>query len=251
MNISAIIIARNEEENIEKCIKALSFVDEIIVINNDSIDGTISIARKLGAKIYPVSGLDFSYLRNVGKEKASSSWLLYIDADEQVTRELAEDIKKIKDEKKLSAYSLRRKNYYLGHPWPKIEEIVRLIKKDSLIGWQGSLHESPVVAGKIGKLQTYLNHYTHRDLSSMVTKTNEWSEIEARLRYQNNHPKMTWWRFIRVMLIAFYNSYIRDEGWKVGVVGIIEGLYQAFSMFITYAKLWEMQNRTDGNKNDG
>jgi hypothetical protein len=118
-----------------------------------------------------------------------------------------------------------------------------LIKKDSLISWQGSLHESPQVSGKIGKLDSYVLHHTHRDLTSMLNKTNEWSDIEARLRFQSGHPQMIWWRFFRVTLTAFYNSYIRDEGWKVGVVGLIEGIYQAFSIFITYAKLWELQNK--------
>lgn len=239
-----IIITRNEQENIAECINSLRFADEIIVINNDSIDDTVKLAKKLGAKVYTVSGLDFSYLRNVGKEKATSPWLLYIDADERVTHELTEEIKNIRDEKELSAYSLKRKNYYLGYPWPKTEEIVRLIKKDSLIVWQGSLHESPVVAGKVGKLHSYLLHYTHRDLTSMVIKTNEWSDIEAHLRYQSGHPKMTWWRFLRIMMWAFWRSYISERGWQVGTIGLIESIYQAFSIFITYAKLWELQNKS-------
>lgn len=247
MKISAVIITRNEEENIEECIKSLSFADEIIVVDNGSIDDTLKIVKNLGAKFYQVSGLDFSYLRNVGREKATFPWLLYIDADERITKELAQEIKNIKDGEEFAAFCLKRKNYYLGHPWPKTEEMVRLIKKDSLLGWQGSLHESPKLTGKVGKLYSYLLHYTHRDLTSMVAKTNEWSDIEARLRYQDGHPRMTWWRFLRVMLMAFYNSYIKDEGWRVGVVGLIEGIYQTFSIFITYAKLWELQNKAAKN----
>lgn len=76
----------------------------------------------------------------------------------------------------------------------------------------------------------------------MVEKTNKWSDTEALLRFNSNHPKMTWWRFPRVMLTAFFNSYIRQGGWKAGAVGLIESVYQSFSMFITYAKLWELQN---------
>lgn len=244
MKISAIIIARNEEENIKQCIENLKFVDEIVVVDNKSKDKTVQIAKRQGAKIYEVPGLDFSYLRNIGKEKAKGEWLFYIDADERVSKELLEEIKKvIAKSGKFSAFSFVRKNYFFGKPWPKKEEVIRLIKKDKLLGWQGSLHEAPIVIGKVGKLKSVLYHYTHSDLSLMVKKTNEWSEIEAQIRYRSGHPVMSWWRFFRVMFSSFCSSYIKDGGWKVGDVGLIESIYQAFSTFITYAKLWEKQNK--------
>ena len=107
------------------------------------------------------------------------------------------------------------------------------------------LHESAKIKGTVGRLSGELLHFTHRNLDSMLQKTIEWSEIEAQLRINAHHPTMTWWRFLRVMLTAFYDSYIRQKGWKVGVVGIIEAMYQSFSMFITYARLWEMQQKKD------
>jgi hypothetical protein len=67
--------------------------------------------------------------------------------------------------------------------------------------------------------------------------------MEANLRIQANHPKMSWWRFFRVMFTAFYGSYIKQEGWRAGTAGLVESIYQAFSMFITYAKLWEKQQK--------
>lgn len=245
MNISAIIITRNEEENVSECIKTLDFVREIIVVDNGSSDNTCDIVKEMGAKVYVISGLDFSYLRNIGREKAKSDWLFYIDADERVTKELSLEIKKaVKKPDGYVAYSVIRKNYFLGNPSPHLEKIIRLIKKDALIGWQGSLHESPIIAGSVGKLDNYLLHYTHRDISSMVAKTNEWSEIEAQLLYKSSHPMMKEWRFLRIMVTAFLRSYIKDKGWKMGKVGFIEGVYQAFSSFITYAKLWEKQHKT-------
>ena len=71
----------------------------------------------------------------------------------------------------------------------------------------------------------------------------EWSKVEAELRFESNHPKMSAWRFFRVILTAFFNSYIKQRGWKVGAMGLIESIYQAFSIFITYARLWELQER--------
>lgn len=244
MKLSTIIITRNEEENIAACIDNLKFSDEIIVVDNNSSDKTVKIAKEKSAKVYNIKGLDFSYLRNIGKEKASFAWLFYIDADERVTPELEKNITSaLNSPKNYSAYKIIRKNYFLGKPWPFVEKIARVIKKDSLIGWQGSLHESPIIAGKVGEIKGELLHFTHRDLASMVDKTNEWSEIEAQLLYKSNHPPMSWWRFFRIMITSFYNSYIKHRGWKMGVTGFIESIYQSFSSFITYTKLWEKQNR--------
>lgn len=242
--LSAIIITRNEEEGIVSCIHAVKeFADEIIVIDNDSSDRTEKTAKATGARVYTVPGLDFSYLRNFGKEKAQSEWLLYLDTDERISPKLAKEIRQaISNSESPAGYSLMRKNHYFGKVWPKTEYIIRLIRKDALIGWQGVVHETAIVAGTIGQLQGPLLHYAHTNLTAMVKKTNEWSEIESQIRFKSDHPSMTWWRFFRVMLTAFWSSYVTDGGWKVGTTGLVESIYQSFSMFITYAKLWEKQS---------
>jgi glycosyltransferase involved in cell wall biosynthesis len=242
--ISGVIIARNEEEMIDEALESLSFCDEIVLIDNGSTDKTKEIAEKRGAKIYEIQTNDFSELRNFGLKKAESDWILYLDADERINDELKDSIKKaISEDSEYTAYFIKRKNYYLGrHQWPYIEKLQRLFKREKLKNWYGKLHESPVIEGKVGLLgDGFILHFTHRDLESMLNKTIEWSSQEALLRYNSGHPQMTWWRFPRVMLSAFFNSYIRQQGYKAGVVGVIESVYQSFSMFVTYAKLWELQ----------
>ena len=254
--ISAVIITKNAESLIADCIDSLSFCDEILIIDNSSSDRTGEIANKMGAKVFGRSSDDFSDLRNFGLEKATSEWVLYVDADERATAALAVDIKyriSIRQPAdKYSAFRVKRKNFYFGsskkNEWPYIERLERLFKKNKLDGWYGRLHESPKVKGEIGELEGYLLHYTHRDLSSMVKKTIEWSKIEAELRLKAGHPKVTWWRFPRVMLTAFFNSYIKQGGWRVGTVGLVESMYQAFSIFVTYARLWEMQQEIKNQK---
>jgi glycosyltransferase involved in cell wall biosynthesis len=242
--ITAILITRNEEKMIIDALESVSFCDEIIVIDNNSVDLTKDNSEKHGAKVYEIKSNDFSELRNFGLSKAESEWVLYIDADERINDELKDSIKKnIAKNSKYSAFLLKRKNFYFGkHEWPKIEKMERLFKKDNLTKWQGKLHESPIVDGEIGEIKDgFILHFTHRDLESMLNKTIEWSTQEAMLRYNNGHPQMTWWRFPRVMLTAFFDSYIKKGGYKAGAVGVVESVYQAFSMFITYAKLWELQ----------
>lgn len=244
IRISVVVIAKNEEIRIARCLSSLSWTDEIIVVDNGSTDNTREIANQHGATVISAGDIrDFANLRNVGREKARGEWLFYIDADEVVSEELHKEIQELVTHSSslINGYVIRRKNYYLGHPWPGDEYILRLMRKDALIKWYGELHETARVNGKIGTLQEPILHDTHRTLEEMVTKTNTWSNTEAKLRFDAAHPPVVWWRFIRVMLTAFFDSFIKQGGWRVGVVGWIESIYQAFSIFITYAKLWEMQ----------
>ncbi|RJQ37725.1 glycosyltransferase family 2 protein [Candidatus Microgenomates bacterium] len=248
MKISVVIIAKNAQDQIKECLSSVSFANEVLVVDSGSTDNTIEIAKGMGAKILGCKTADFSEMRNIGLEKAAGEWVLYIDTDEVISPELEADIKlKISsNEPNIAAYKVKRKNFYLGkHEWPKIEKLERLFKRNFLKGWYGSLHESPIIKGEIGELEGFLLHYTHRNLTLMLAKTIEWSKVEAQLRFKANHPKMSWWRFPRVMFTAFFDSYVKQGGWKVGTAGLVESIYQSFSMFVTYARLWEMQAKKD------
>lgn len=248
MKLSAVIIAKNEEEMIRGALDSVKFCDEIILIDNDSSDNTAQIAKDRGARTFKIETSDFSELRNKGLKEASGEWIFYIDCDERVSDELRENIHKaVSDKNNVSAYQVLRKNYYFGNTlWPKVEKMERLFKKTRLEGWYGRIHESPKFEGKIEVLDGFLLHFTHRNLAQMLNKTIEWSDTEARVKFEANHPRIKSWRIFRVMLTAFLGSYLRDEGFRAGKTGIMEGVYQAFSTFITYAKLWELQNK---NKN--
>ena len=248
IKISAVILTKNSEYLIADCIDSVSFCDEIIVIDDYSTDRTAELAKHLGASVFPYSSESFAKKRDLGLKKAKGKWILYLDVDERVSPELAKAIQEVLERKKdiFAAYRVNRKNFYLGNnEWPTMERLERLFKRSKLEEWYGDLHESPRVNGDVGDLtEGYIKHYTHQDLTSMLNKTIQWSKIEAELRFNSDHPRMFWWRFFRVMVTAFYDSYIRQKGYKVGTAGLIESMFQSFSMFITYARLWEMQNGT-------
>lgn len=245
MVLSAVIIARNEEKNIVDCIESIKFFDEIIVVDNNSSDLTVDLAKKNGAKVISEKFTDFSQQREAGFKHAKGDWIFYIDADERVTEKLKESILlvvKNKDSKEV--YKLKRKNFYFGkYEWKFYAEIERLFKKDALKGWFGEIHESPNFIGNVGLLSGFLDHYTHNDLTSMMNKTIKWSDTEAKIRFDANHPKMSWWRFPRVMITSFLTYYISQKGYKLGTAGLVESMFQSYSTFITYAKLWEMQEK--------
>jgi glycosyltransferase involved in cell wall biosynthesis len=242
--ISAIIIAKNEAPRLSRCLSSLAWTDEQIVIDNDSVDDTGLIAKKQGAIIVKKSGNNFAELRNEGAMKAVGTWLLYVDADEIIPDTLKEEILHLVHASiSKDAYFISRQNFYLGKRWPTRDKMIRFIKKQALITWNGSLHEHPEIRGEVSEFIHPLLHDTHRTITEMVTKTNEWSDMEAKLRFDAYHPPMVWWRFLRVMFTAFFQSFVNQGGWRAGTVGWIESIYQAFSMFITYAKLWELQQK--------
>jgi hypothetical protein len=206
----------------------------------------VRIAKKHNAMILAQKNIHFAKLRNLAKTKATGDWLLYIDSDEVVSAVLADNICRVTDawvSGSPTVYQLKRKNYYLGYQWPMHELMSRLFHRSAQVDWQGSLHETPVTVGVSSVLDGFLYHDTHRSLEQMVEKTNVWSDVEAANRYDMNHPRVSWWRFIRVMITAFLDTFVRQGGWKAGTIGWIESVYQAFSMFITYAKLWELQQK--------
>lgn len=243
--ITAIILTKNEENRLAGCLDSIAWVDEIIVVDNGSTDDTRDIAKKYKAKIVVSDSRDFSVLRMKGRDASTGAWLLYIDADETVPADLAREIRATVDgftESDPKGYFITRRTWYLGHEWPVRDKMQRFFYRPALTGWSGPLHETALVDGAVATLKNPLLHHTHRTLEEMVSKTNEWSTVEAGLRADAQHPPVVWWRLLRVMATGFWTSYSAG-GWRMGTVGLIESIYQGFSMFITYAKLWEMQQQ--------
>lgn len=245
--ISAIVITRNEERMINECLESLGFADEIIVVDTGNTDNTNILARRHHARIVKSKGGDYSQYRNDGLKKAKYDWILYVDADERVSEKLKQEISDLinNPEPGIGAYAIPRKNIYLGREmkyggWGN-DYVIRLFVKSGLEGWHFPLHEQPVFKGKMGKLSSKLEHYSHRDLASMLNKTLEFTLYEARLRFESHHPPVVWWRIFRVMASEFWLRFIRLQAWRDGVEGCIDGIFQVFNTFIIYARLWEMQ----------
>ncbi len=229
MKISAILIFNNDSDRdlLKKCLESISWVDEIVKVDTQNLSG------------------GFAGWRNLGAKKAKGDWLFYIDFDESVTHDLKEEILKVTSQNSYSAYAIPRRNIIFGKEmkycglWP--DYVLRLINKEKLIGWFGELHEQPKINGETSHLKSHLIHTKHKELSEMVEKTNKWSEIEAKLMFEANHPKMNLWRFFTAGFREFWKRMIIQLAFLDGTEGVIYGLYQVYSRLISYTKLWEMQ----------
>lgn len=250
-SLSIILLAGNEESVIVDCIKSCLWADQLILVAANSTDSTKKIAKDIDPNIKIIETFDeynknFSKWRNLGYKAAASDWILYIDADERITPELKDEIEKtINQDKTNNYYVIPRANHFLGKrvryggSYP--DYVKRLYNSKFFKGYQGVLHEEPIVEGKLGYLKNDLLHFTHRDLTSMMKKTIVWTEMEAQALFESNHPPVVWWRFPRMMITKFFERLIKQKMWKDGMVGWISVLFETFDTFIIYARLWELQ----------
>jgi len=250
VKITAIVLAKNEEKVIAECLESLSWTNEILLVDSGSTDKTIGIANKFKAKVIRTDKGSYSEWRNLGYKEATGDWICYVDADERVTPLLRKEILQTVSSKQsvvnsYSAYAIPRRNFVFrkelkyGGWWP--DYVKRLFLKKDFLGWTGELHEEPEFNGELGHLKNPLIHFKENKLEEMVEKTNRWSEVEAKLMFEANHPPMNILRFGSAMWREFWFRMIKKVAFLDGPVGIIFALYQVYSRFVSYAKLWELQ----------
>ncbi len=243
--ISVVIITKNEEDLIRISLESVKWADEIIVIDNGSTDKTVEIAKSYTDKVFIVNEEGFNARRVKGMEEAKGDWVLYVDADERVLKPLQEEIRELVQSNNYSAYALSRRNIIFGKEqkynafWP--DWVIRLIKKDDFIDWVGEVHEYVTFKGKLGYSKNSLLHLTHRGLDQIVIKSLEWSKIDAKLRMNADHPKMTGWRFVRLLITETFNQGIKRGGFLNGTISTMDSILQTFSLLMTYIRLWEIQ----------
>jgi glycosyltransferase involved in cell wall biosynthesis len=246
IKISVLIITKNSQEILAECIESVKdLASEVIVADGGSTDNTSQVARESGARFFETKFKNFADQRNFALSLAGNNWIFYLDSDERATPSFISELKeKIgRSGEETAGFYIRRKTFFLGKDWGFTDRVQRIFKKSKLKGWYGVVHETPKVDGKLEMINEPVLHFTHRNLESMIEKTNDWSEYEADLRFKAAHPRMGILRFLRIMLTGFLKSYLGQKGWKNGTAGLIESLYQSFSMFVTYAKLWERQQK--------
>lgn len=251
VNISVIILTRNEADIITDCLESVKWAEEIVVVDNSSTDETVKKVKEFGVKkIFNADvKTNFSDRRNLGAQKANRKWLLYVDADERVTPVLRKEIEEvIAGDSEFSAYAISRRNIRLtkelhfGGWWP--DYVIRLIKKDKLKGWKGELHEQPEIEGESGYLKEALVHFSHRgSIEHKFQNSINWSAIEAQKMFEADHPPMNVKRFVSAMFREFYKRVVKLQAFRDGTEGMIEAFYQVFSVFVSYARLWEMQKK--------
>ncbi len=247
LSISALIIAKNEALMIENCIKSVAWCDEVLVIDDGSIDETREIAESLGATVISFKHDSFSRLREEALKRAKSAWIFYIDADERATPTLAKEIKVLMETSSASVLRVQRDNIYFGKKFTgggwQDDWVERVFLKSSLEGWFGDVHESPKYTGTVVDLQTKLIHFTHRDTVSGLLKSAAWTPIEAKELYKSGVANVTLFTLIRKGFMEFFRRAFLKKGYADGMEGMIEALIQGINRILVYIQVWELQQK--------
>jgi glycosyltransferase involved in cell wall biosynthesis len=248
MKLSAVVLARNEEKNIERCLKSLRFCDEIVIVDDNSADSTEKIAKEYKTKIYKRSlDSDFSAQRNFGMEKATGDWILFVDADEEVTVELAEEIKKNLEGDLYNGFLIKRRDFWWGQELKygetmkvRSKGLVRLVKK-SEGKWLGTVHEVLDIVGLPGMLKNYLNHYPHPTIKDFLEEVNYYSTLRAK-ELLNKKVSTNAFQIIMFPLGKFILTYFFKLGFLDGPAGFAYAFFMSFHSFLVRAKLYQYSN---------
>jgi len=247
------MVVRNEEEQIRECLETVSWADEIIVIDQSSVDSTVKIAREFTNKVFITEPKGYCEPdRNLAIEKASGRWIFYVDADERVTTELRDEILLIvKSDDPQPAYYVKRRNYFLGK-WIKTcgwypSPVLRLFKKGEVV-FADKIHQVPPHRKEYGYLKNDLLHYSYSSLEEYFEKFNRYTTQLAKEEFEAG-KRITFLNFIpNFLLKPLYNfllKYIWYQGYKDGFIGLFIAFSSALTIFVSKAKLWEILNRNE------
>ncbi|MBK9293257.1 MAG: glycosyltransferase family 2 protein [Oligoflexia bacterium] len=244
--LSLVIIAYNEEKNIARCISSAPFASEVIVVDSKSTDKTVEEANKYYAKVYQKEFLGFREQKQFAHNLATLPWVLSLDADEALSDDLRNEIFNLfKNPHKYDGYKIPRLSFYLGR-WIKHggwypDYQLRLYKKELATWVGGGVHEKVVVKGNVGVLKKDIHHYVFSNLSEQI-KTNNRYSTEGALELNKNSKKFSLLKLIFKPFGKFIECYFYKFGFLDGAAGFIIALGASQSMFLKYAKLWEIEN---------
>jgi glycosyltransferase involved in cell wall biosynthesis len=248
--ISVFVITQNESRRILECLRSIAWADEIIVVDSGSTDSTLDIARSFGARciIRPWTG--FSDQRNFAIQQCAGDWLLYLDADEQVSHDFETEARRIESVHggECDAYWVRSREFFMGEfleyggfGLNQPNKKLRFWKKGAG-RFDGLVHERLSVKGPTGTMNAHVDHFsTASTISGLLTKLNKYSSLEVNRR-ENTSQWMAVLNMFAQPLRVFISRFFRYQGYRDGLRGTIIIVCLAFYEFLVYAKIVEATN---------
>jgi glycosyltransferase involved in cell wall biosynthesis len=256
--LSVIIITKNEEANIEKCLKSVLWADEIILIDDDSTDKTVDIASQYQqVRIFHKKMKEgFGPQKQFALEQTHNDWILSIDADERITAEGRKEImdKILSDD--CDGYYFRRKNFVFGKFINDFQpKNLRLFKRTKGKFSNARVHESVLLDGKIGTMEEPIIHYSRatRSISDYINTLNLYTSLSAQDLYSRG--KRITIRTIPIFFILhplylFFRLLFLKGHWKDGATGVILSFMRVLDGVVNYIKLWEYQIKTNRGRSN-
>ena len=245
--LSVVVIARNEERNLGRCLDSVAWAEERIVVDGESTDGTRQVAERRGARVIVQPWLGYRDQKNVAVDAATMDWVLSLDADEWLPEETAQEVRDALESPRADVYRFARKTAvcgaFLRHTYGDDFQ-ARLFRRGTARFGGGEVHERLVLpaGAKREALRGPLLHRTYRSFSEYAARMNRYSDLGA--RSMAGRPVS----LLRLALsppLAFLKMYVLRGGFRDGVRGLVVAAGQAHYVLLKYAKHWEGQRRPD------
>lgn len=245
--ISLVIITLNEEKNIARCIESVPWADDVVVLDSNSQDGTQKIAQNLGARVFNEEFRGYRAQKERATELAKTDWILSLDADEALSPELSQEFLGIIEngEPDVDGFEIPRLSFHMGrwirhggwYPDAQVRFFHR--KKAKWIG--GHVHERVAVV-KSRRLKSPILHWVFKDLSHQVSTNNVYSTKGA-LDLRDQGKRFSLFKLLTKPLSKFIETYIVKLGFLDGLPGFVISIGAAYSVFLKFAKLWELEKK--------
>jgi glycosyltransferase involved in cell wall biosynthesis len=247
--VTVVLVTLNEAKNIERCLESCRWADEIVVVDSFSTDATVAMARRYTEKVYQheYPGTSRQVERGIGY--ATGEWIFVIDADEEVSPELAAEVRGIlRDGTACAGYEFIRKpsafGRWIGHGGWFPDYQFRFFRKDSYYPEHQEIHGGFNTKGVRGRLTGYLYHHTYATIYSYVEKMNEYTSLQVSNKLRADpHIRVRWYKILFSPLSHFLRMFFSKKGYKDGFHGFVLALLDATYSMLLYAKIWEYRMR--------
>jgi len=248
LSLSVVIITFNEEANLAGTLASVAWADEIVVVDSGSTDRTREIAESANAKVIVEPWKGFAAQKNFALSKATTDWILSLDADEEVELPLADEIRTVlAADPTVSGFWIPRKNFFLGR-WMKHggfypDRKLRLFRRGRGQFEDRPVHEDIHLDGTSARLQHHLLHHAYPTLENYIGHMNRYSTLGAEMA---NGKRRRGFSFLDIVVrpkLAFFYNYILRVGFLDGREGLLLHLYHAGYVSWKYAKAWELSRR--------
>jgi glycosyltransferase involved in cell wall biosynthesis len=244
--LTVITLTLNEERNIAACLESVRWADELLVVDSGSTDRTVDIARGFTENVLTLPWNGYGAAKNAAAARAKGEWILWLDADERLTPELGEEVRGIlhNGAPGFDGYYIARRAYFLGrwirHSGWYPSPVLRLYRKGKGSFTEDQVHEKLQIAGKMGRTQHDILHYTDPDLEHYLGKFNRYTTLASGdLEARGRRASLAHLLFRPPFM--FFKMYFLRLGLLDGIEGFILAILSSTYVFTKYAKLWERQ----------
>ena len=256
INLSVVVLTKNEEANIRDCLDSVAgWADEIIVVDDESTDRTVDITSEYTDKIF-IRKMDIEgRQRNFAYSQAKNLWVLSLDADERVTEELKREIRDVlAHHTGYNGFTIPRRNF-IGDYWVRYggwypSPQLKLFRKDKFRYEEVAVHPRAFMDDPCGHLKSDIIHYSYKNIGDFLNKLNNQTTREAQKWFGQNKP-MRFWRFAWRTFDRFIRTYFFKKGYRDGFIGFVVALFAGLYQFLSYLKFIEIAKGTPRRQEGG